>query len=331
MSKLVEIDSKKAEPKSQEDVDALLKKIAGKKAKILDIVESERKSNPFPAFITSTLQRAASTYLGFSAKRTMGVAQKLYEGIVLDKQSTGLITYMRTDSVRMSDDAVQAARDLIPKLYGKKALQPKPRHYKGKKGAQDAHEAIRPTDVSRTPESIKQFLSAEQFKLYNLIWQRFVATQMKPAVVISKKLKIAKGVTVFEAQGGSVKDLGFTACYTFTKLALGEDIDPAYKTGDVLDKEEILPEQKWTKPPARYSESSLIKELESKGIGRPSTYANILSTILDRGYVQLSEKRFYALELGMAVNKFLVGSFDSFFQHRFYLGYGERSGRYQRG
>ncbi len=320
MTKLVEIDGKKAEPKNKEQVDDLLGKIAGKETKILDIEQSQRKNNPLPPFITSTLQRAASTYLGFSAKRTMGVAQKLYEGIVLEKESTGLITYMRTDSVRMSDEAVKATRALIPKMFGKEALEPKARHFRGKKGAQDAHEAIRPTDVRINPESIKKFLSSEQFKLYNLIWQRFVATQMKPAVVASKKVKIAKGIALFEAQGGSVIDAGFTACYTFTKLALGESIDPLYQKDDVLDKEDIVPEQKYTKPPARYSESSLIKELEAKGIGRPSTYANILSTIQDRGYVQLSEKKFYALELGMAVNKFLVGSFDSFFNTDFTSG-----------
>ncbi len=320
MAKLVEIDGKKADPKNKEQVDELLDKLAGKKAKIVDIQQSQRKNHPLPPFITSTLQRAASTYLGFSAKRTMGVAQKLYEGIALGKESVGLITYMRTDSVRMSDEAVQATRALIPSLYGKQALEPKVRHFRGKKGAQDAHEAIRPTDVSKTPESIKKFLSAEQFKLYNLIWQRFVATQMIPAVVASQKVKIAKGGALFEAQGGSVQEVGFTACYTFTKLALGESIDPCYQTGDTMDKEEIVPEQKFTKPPARYSESSLIKELEAKGIGRPSTYASILSTIQDRGYVQLSEKRFYALELGMAVNKFLVGSFDSFFNTDFTSG-----------
>ena len=319
-AKLTEFAGEKADPKCKDDVDKILGAISDKESNILDIEQSQRKTNPYPPFITSTLQRAASTYLGFSAKRTMGVAQKLYEGIVLEKDSTGLITYMRTDSVRMSDEAVQATRGLIPELYGKQALEPKPRHYKGKKGAQDAHEAIRPTDVSRTPESIKKFLTSEQFKLYNLIWQRFVATQMKAAVVVSKKVIIGKGDAVFEAIGGSVKDAGFTACYSFTKLALGENISADYEKGDFLDKEEILPEQKFTKPPARYSESSLIKELEAQGIGRPSTYASILSTIQERGYVQLSEKRFYALELGMAVNKFLVGSFDSFFNTEFTSG-----------
>ncbi len=316
-AKLVAIAGEKAEFVNKEQVDDFLSKIAGKSVKIANIVESERQNHPFPPFITSTLQRAASTYLGFSAKRTMSVAQRLYEGIDLKKQSVGLITYMRTDSVRMSEQAVQANREFIVENFGQNSLEPKPRYFQAKKGAQDAHEAIRPTDVSKTPESIKEFLTSEQFKLYELIWQRFVATQMKPAVVKSKKVEVEKGDALFEAQGGHIVDPGFTACYRFTKLSLGENIDPAYSVGDNLDIEEISPEQKFTTPPARYTESSLIKELESNGIGRPSTYANILSTIQDRGYVELQEKKFYALELGVAVNNFLVGSFDSFFNTEF--------------
>ncbi len=316
-AKLVQVAGEKADFANESQVEDLLSKISDKSVKISNIVESERRNNPFPPFITSTLQRAASTYLGFSAKRTMAIAQRLYEGVDLKAQSVGLITYMRTDSVRMSEQAVQSAREFIVEKFGKNSLEAKPRHFKAKKGAQDAHEAIRPTDVTKTPESIKDFLTSEQFKLYELIWQRFVATQMKPAVLKSKKVEIEKGDALFEAQGSHVVDPGFTVCYRFTKLSLGENIDSGYAVGDVMDVEEIVPEQKFTNPPARYTESSLIKELESNGIGRPSTYASILSTIQDRGYVELQEKKFYALELGLAVNNFLVGSFDSFFNTEF--------------
>ena len=247
----------------------------------------------------------------------MQIAQQLYEGINLSGETTGLITYMRTDSLRVANEALGSCRNLVSERFGAQKLNPKTRVYKNKSSAQDAHEAIRPTSAFRTPESIQAFLSKEQLKLYTLIWQKFVATQMIPVSMKSKILDIESGKALFTATGNTIEEKGFMEVFPHIKVVLGENIDIHYQKDDLLEAEKIEGIQRFTKPPPRYSEASLIKELESKGIGRPSTYAAITSTILFRKYVILSKKKFFTTELGMTVNKFLVSNFDDFFNVSF--------------
>lgn len=250
---------------------------------VANVEEKERRRHPSPPFITSTLQQSASSQLSFSPKRTMRIAQELYEGIALPGGTSGLITYMRTDSVRVSPEAVAAARKLIASDYGKAYLEPKERVFKNKKGSQDAHEAIRPTDVDRSPDSVSDYLSPDQRKLYGLIYRRFVATQMTPAVYKQRKIVVTAGSYVLEAAGSMVKFDGFLK---MMPDARGKDkaIPENVKAGDSLTIEDIDMRQKFTEPPRRYSEAGLINLLEKEGIGRPSTYASIISVIQERGY-----------------------------------------------
>lgn len=286
------------------------------------IDKKERKRSPNPPFITSTLQQEASRKLRFTAKKTMMLAQQLYEGVELGKEgSVGLITYMRTDSVRVAPEAQEWARRYIEERFGREYLPEKPPQYKSKTGAQEAHEAIRPTGIERPPESLKQYLSRDLFNLYNLIWNRFIASQMAPArleqttFIIGVKGQGAEVVdegTELRASGTVVRFDGFMALYTEGKDEIEEEeggLLPPLKTGEELKIEEIKPTQHFTQPPPRYTEATLVKALEEKGIGRPSTYATILSTIQDRKYIHKVEGRFEPTELGILVNDFLVERF----------------------
>lgn len=296
---------------------------AEKESFVVDSVATkERKRNATPPFITSKLQQEAARKLGFSVKRTMTVAQKLYEGIEIGSEgAVGLITYMRTDSTRVSDAALENVRGFIVGEYGESYLPAKPNAYKSKKGAQDAHEAIRPTDVIRTPDSLKDLLGADELKLYRLIWQRFVASQMTPAVFDQTTIDIKAGRFTFRATGSVQKFDGFLKLYQEGRDDKQTDGDedeeernlPAVKEGENLKLNSITPEQHFTEPPPRFSEATLVKALEEKGIGRPSTYAAIMTTIQDREYVEKIESRFHPTPLGTTVNDLLVASFDDIF------------------
>src|ERR1700690_3729893 len=286
---------------------------------LTSIDRKKRKRMPAPPFITSTLQQEASRKLRFTAKKTMMVAQQLYEGIELGEEgAVGLITYMRTDSNRIAAEAQQAAREFIGKIYGMEYLPEKPPVYKSKPSAQEAHEADRPTYLAYRPEDIKQYLSKEQNSLYKLIWNRFIASQMSPAEFeqttfeISCDTESCKGGTVFRASGSVVKFQGFMALYTEGTDDLmdeNEALLPDLKEGEMLALLNLQPKQHFTQPPPRYTEATLVKALEEKGIGRPSTYAAILSTIQDRKYVQKAEGKFSPTELGVVVNDLLVERF----------------------
>jgi DNA topoisomerase I len=311
---------------------AALIKIRRKKAKIIHEAQAEKivsdldvsrfivdeiknktvMRNPLPPFITSKLQQDAINRLKFSAKKTMVVAQQLYEGIDIGTGGPeGLITYMRTDSTRIAPEAAQEALALIAQNYGKEYAMSRPRHFKNKNKAQDAHEAIRPTSVFNTPQKIKPHLNHDQFRLYDLIWKRFVASQMAPAVIDQKAILIKAGEYLFSVSGSTVKFTGFMALYDMLETSPGTDIQslPNVKEADELTCEKIIPKQHFTKPPPRFSEASLVKELEKNGIGRPSTYASIISVIQDKGYVELVKRYFTPSELGFIVNDLLVASF----------------------
>ncbi len=290
------------------------------------VATKERKRNATPPFITSKLQQEASRKLGFSVKKTMMVAQKLYEGVELGAEgAVGLITYMRTDSTRVSDAALADVREFIGKEYGAKYVPEKPNAFRSKKGAQDAHEAIRPTDVNRTPEIIKDSLSPDELKLYRLIWQRFVASQMTSAIFDQTTIDIAAGRFTFRATGSVQKFDGFLKVYQEGRDEKPQDSDdedeertlPLVEKGETLKLNSITPEQHFTEPPPRYSEATLVKALEEKGIGRPSTYAAIMTTIQDREYVEKVEGRFHPTPLGTTVNDVLVASFDDLFNESY--------------
>ncbi len=294
--------------------------------KVQKVQPKERKRYPVPSFITSKLQQEAFRKLGFSVKKTMQVAQRLYEGIELGADgSVGLITYMRTDSTRVSDDALQAARGHIATTYGEDYLPEKPIYYKSKKDAQDAHEAIRPTYLDRDPDAIKKYLSKDELKLYRLIWNRFVASQMRPAVFDEIVVDIAAGPYLLRAKGSTLKFRGFLAVYEETpeeKVAAkpkeetpaedagGDGALPPLKEGDILSLHKLDTDQHFTQPPPRFSEASLVKELEENGIGRPSTYASIIATIEAREYMEKREGKLHPTELGFLVTDLLVQHFQ---------------------
>jgi DNA topoisomerase-1 len=296
----------------------------------LDSVQSrEQQRKPLPPFITSQLQRDASSKLGFNVRRTMGVAQRLYEGVEIGSEGmVGLITYMRTDSPRIAPEAIEAAREWIGKQLGAKYLPESANLYKGKKDAQDAHEAIRPSDVTRTPESIARYLTEEQLKLYRLIWQRFVASQMTPAIfdvttakIVAVSSKTGKSYD-FRVSGSVVRFDGFLKVYEVQEEKKDEEEESANKLPNLdnvkaLALEKLLDEQHFTSPPPRYNEGSLVKVLEERGIGRPSTYASIISTIQDREYVSKINGRFYPTEIGMVVCDLLVESFPYIFDTKY--------------
>ena len=309
----------------QTAADAIVQAIDGVPYVVRSVTNREKRRNPVPPFITSTIQQEASRKLRFSVKRTMMLAQKLYEGVELgDEGSVGLITYMRTDSTRVSNDALDEVRGMIEERYGVDYRPPTPNIYKSKKDAQDAHEAIRPTSALRTPESLAPFVAEDELKLYRLIWMRFVASQMTPAVFDQTSIDIdAKGKDgasyLFRATGSVPKFDGFLKVYEEGKDQKDEDDEelkhrlPAVAEGETLKFRSILPEQHFTEPPPRFNEATLVKELEADGVGRPSTYASILSTIQEREYVRKDGGKFVPTELGMVVTDLLLESFNDLF------------------
>jgi DNA topoisomerase-1 len=289
-----------------------------------EVTTKERKRNPVPPFITSKLQQEASRKLGFSVKKTMMLAQRLYEGVDIgDEGSVGLITYMRTDSTRVGEAALSEVRGFIGAQYGANYLPEKAVHYRSKKGAQDAHEAIRPTDVVHTPDALAKYLKAEELKLYRLIWQRFVASQIMPAIFDQTTIDIQAGRFVFRATGSVLKFDGFLKVYQEGRDEKAEEEEdertlPLVTEGETLGLNKIEPEQHFTEPPPRYTEATLVKALEEKGIGRPSTYAAIMTTIQDREYVEKNEGRFHPTSLGKTVNDVLIeGGFDDLFNETY--------------
>jgi DNA topoisomerase-1 len=309
----------------EKSMKAVVAALGAAKWSLVSVQSREQQRKPLAPFITSQLQRDAASKLGFNVRRTMGVAQRLYEGVDLGAEGTaGLITYMRTDSPRVAPEAIQGAREWIAKQLGAKYLPASPNLYKGKKAAQDAHEAIRPTDVSRTPESIARSLTEEQLKLYRLIWQRFVASQMMPAVFDVTTAKIAAlssktGKTFdFRLSGSVVRFDGFLKVYEVAEEQKDDDDESANKLPNLddvklLELEKLDDEQHFTSPPPRYNEASLVKVLEERGIGRPSTYASIINTIQDREYVSKISGRFYPTEIGVVVCDLLVKNFPYIF------------------
>jgi len=314
---LEKIEGKKVEIPDEQSAIKIVENIQNAEAILSEIKRSNRNVEPLPPFITSTLQQEASKLLGFQAQRTMSIAQVLYEGIDLGGESTGLITYMRTDSTRMAEEAIAKAQDLIKERFGESGLNPKVRIFKNKQSAQDAHEAIRPTDPFRTPESVAQYLTKEQLKLYTLIWQRFIATQMIGVKLLSTSVKINAGKAEFVSSGAQIVEEGFLKAYPYINIPLGEKIHPDYAQDEVLEHSALEKTQHFTTPPARFTEASLIKELEAKGIGRPSTYAAIIETLRKRKYVSMEKKSFLPTQLGNDVNRFLVDKFDCLFNVKF--------------
>ncbi len=292
--------------------------------RVLKIETREAKGKTSPPFITSTLQQAASTALNFGTSKTMSVAQKLYEGMEIDGVSQGLITYMRTDSTRIAPEAMDEVRTYISDNFDPEYLPEKPQIYSTSKNAQDAHEAIRPSSVELTPEKVKPFLTREQYRLYELIWRRFVASQMPPALYDVTTLTIEAGEGELEAKGRITRFKGYTILIPEEQKGKKDDGKyqdlPDMQKADPLDLLNLDTTRNFTKPPARFSEASLVKALEKEGIGRPSTYAPIIKTISDRGYVRLENRYFHASELGMAVNDILVQNFENIMDLKFTAG-----------
>jgi DNA topoisomerase-1 len=289
-----------------------------------EVTTKERKRNPVPPFITSKLQQEASRKLSFPVKRTMMIAQHLYEGVEIGEEGpVGLITYMRTDSTRVGETALGEVRGFIEGQYGANYLPEKAVHYRSKKDAQDAHEAIRPSDVTRTPDSLAKYLKPEELKLYRLIWQRFVASQMMPALFDQTTIDLKAGRFVFRATGSVQKFDGFLKIYQEGRDEKTEDDEdertlPLVVKGETLALNKIDPEQHFTEPPPRFTEATLVKVLEEKGIGRPSTYAAIMTVIQDREYVEKKEGRFHPTALGKTVNDVLIeGGFDDLFNETY--------------
>ncbi len=307
--------------KDEASAKKILAELEGAKYIVSDVTTKEKKRNPVPPFITSKLQQEASRKLRFSAKRTMQIAQKLYEGKDIGREgAVGLITYMRTDSTRVADSALGEVRDFIVQQYGEKYLPERAIYYRSKKDAQDAHEAIRPTSADRSPDKVAPYLDKDELALYRLIWQRFVASQMMPAIFDQTTIDIAAGQKyLFRATGSVLKFDGFLAVYEEGKDEKDEDDEeraaklPKVEKGEELKLNSLTPNQHFTDPPPRYTEATLVKALEEKGIGRPSTYASIMSVIQDREYVQKIEGRFHPTELGAIVNDLLVESFADLF------------------
>ena len=315
---LREVNGEKAALATGEATQALVDSLAGARFVVRSVTRGERKRNPAPPFITSTLQQDAGRKLGFSAKKTMTVAQQLYEGIeVGDEGQVGFITYMRTDSVRVAAEAQQEARQWATERIGAEYVPEAPPGYKSRGSAQEAHEAIRPSDVTRDPRSVGRFLTKDQLALYRLIWERFMASQLMPAVYDTVAADITAGTTVFRAQGQTMKFKGFTAVYVESReeddAAADEDAEsavPVLEEGEVLTLLGLEPKQHFTQPPPRYTEASLIKTLEELGIGRPSTYASILGTIInDRGYVHRERRTLFPTQLGIEVTDLLLPFF----------------------
>jgi len=328
-AKLTKYKGEDIEVGSQEAADKVLAALDKAKWQVASVTQKEKKRNPPPPFTTSKLQQASFNRLRFTAKRTMSLAQKLYEGVELgDEGSVALITYMRTDSVNVSNDALAQVRDFIPERFGSNYLPEKPNFYKSKKDAQEAHEAVRPTDVSRTPEDVRKYLDDDLFKLYQLIWQRFVASQILPAIFDQTTIDISAGDYTFRATGSVQKFDGYLRVYQMPAANSDREDDekdeegegkalPRVTEGQTLRLDQIRPEQHFTEPPPRFNDATLVKELEEDGIGRPSTYASIISTLVEREYVRKEQGRFFPTMLGERVSILLVKSFEDVFDVTF--------------
>ena len=318
-AKLFAVDGKKLDKfdiPDEKSAKELVERAKGVPFTVTRVERKERKRKPYPPFITSTLQQEASKRFGFPAKLTMQIAQQLYEGIDLGNERVGLITYMRTDSTRISDEAVKEVRKFIKKEIGSEYLPKTKRSYETKtpKSAQDAHEAIRPTSVYRTPESVKEYLTPEQYKLYDLIWRRFVASQMEDAVFNTVSADIEGNGLKFRATGSTLKKEGFLKVYP---VEVEEKLLPDLNEGDKVEPEEIKGVQHFTEPPPRYTEGTLVKALEEEGVGRPSTYATIISNIIQRGYVEKDKQKLKPTELGEFINDILKRLFPKIVDVKF--------------
>lgn len=311
--------------KDATDVLEAIKTAAAGQLLVTNIEKKQKQRQPAAPFITSTLQQEAVKKLGFTSKKAMMIAQSLYEGVAIDEGLTGLISYMRTDSVNLSNDAINDVRKFIEEKYGKDLLPENPRVFKSKsKNAQEAHEAIRPTSFFRTPDAMKQYLNIDQFKLYQLIWQRAVACQMEVALIDTVGIDLAAGdVAMFRATGSTIAKPGFLSVYQETiedqkeKEEGAEGLLPPLEIGEKIDIKDLISKQHFTEPPPRYSEASLVKALEEFGIGRPSTYASIISTLQQRKYANLENKRFHPTDIGRVVNKFLTEHFTQYVDYDF--------------
>ncbi|AKP79204.1 MULTISPECIES: type I DNA topoisomerase [Priestia] len=310
---LIEYQGKKVELSNEDDVTNIVKQLDGNEFSISKVTKRERKRNAAPSFTTSSLQQEAARKLNFRAKKTMMIAQQLYEGIDLGKEGTvGLITYMRTDSTRISETAQTEARDYITNAYGNQFVATEKRKEKKNSNAQDAHEAIRPTSALRKPGEVKEFLSRDQYRLYKLVWERFVASQMAPAIMDTMAVDLKNGDVTFRANGSKVKFPGFMKVYVEgndDQVEEKENLLPDLEEGEVAYSKDIDEKQHFTQPPPRYTEARLVKTLEELGIGRPSTYAPTLDTIQKRGYVALDNKRFVPTELGEIVLELVLEFF----------------------
>ncbi len=311
---------------NEEQTDAILARLENAVYSVNSLKKGTRKKTPSPPFITSTLQQEASKRLGFRAERTMKIAQELYEGVEIEGMgSVGLITYMRTDSLRISEEARSEADAFVRRTYGDKYMPDKPRYFKSRSNAQDGHEAIRPSSVELTPEKVKSSLTADQFKLYSLIWRRFLASLMSQCIQNTAKLEIKAvgetekqgGYCIFTASGYSVKFDGYTVLYDNNDDDEKSKLPEGIADGDILKKRDLTKNQHFTQPPARYSEETLIKALEENGVGRPSTYASIISTIVKREYIERKSKQLVPTELGIAITKLLREKFPAIVNIKF--------------
>ena len=309
--RLLRYKDKKIDINSKEYADKIIQDLLNDKYKVTSVKKGKKTKNPLPPFTTSTLQQDASKKLNFVTKRTMSIAQTLYEGVEVKGYGTvGLITYMRTDSVRISEEAQRTARDFISNSYGEEYIPSAPRNYKSKKNIQDAHEAIRPSYVEITPEVAKNNLTPEQYKLYTLIWQRFVASQMAACELNTNSIDITNGDYKFRATGSTMNFDGFMKVYDYTTEDEESDVSlPILEEGEILDANSVDGNQHFTQPPARYTEASFVKLLEEKGIGRPSTYVPTISTLLSREYIVREKKNLIPTELGFIVNNILSDYF----------------------
>ncbi|MCE5251719.1 type I DNA topoisomerase, partial [bacterium] len=316
-AKLIKKNGKLIKIGNSEDSASVVRDLRSSSFAVADVTSRKTKRQPFPPFITSTLQQEASRRLGFTVSRTMRIAQTLYEGVELDDGYAGLITYMRTDSTRIAPEALDEVREYIGSKWGTDHLPAKPNFYQKKKGAQDAHEAVRPASMERTPERVKSFMTAEQLKLYTLIWNRFVASQMKPAELTVVTVDIKAGEYELRSSATHVDYNGFLMVYKDVSQDDEEkpssDLPVNLKTGDELILKDISSDQRFTKPPAHYNEATLVRQLESEGIGRPSTYAQIINTILQRDYVIREKGKLLSTELGRKVSGLLVNGFPNIF------------------
>lgn len=315
---LQKLDNENVEVKNEQQTKDIINELQKAEYLVANVKKQTKRNNAPPPFTTSLLQQQASTRLQFSAKKTMLIAQQLYEGIEIGKEdSVGLITYMRTDSFHISEQALTSCRKLITDKYGKDYIPEKPNvHASNKKGTQGAHEAVRPTSVEYTPESVKDFLTKDQYRLYELIWNRFVASQMKPALYAVTDVEISSGRYIFKARGRELLFDGHTRV-SGHEMEKDEQILPTLEKDQKLELIELSPTQHFTQPPPRFTEASLVKTLEKMGIGRPSTYAAIISTIQDRGYVKQEKRAFYATELGTLVTEKLIEHFPKIMDVKF--------------